>query len=81
MVLGDLGADVVRVERPSAPNLEETVNARADLMLRNRRSVAADLKTDEGRELVLRLISRADVLIEGYGPGVTERLGLPRQRT
>ena len=45
-------------------------------MLRNRRSVAADLKTDEGRELVLRLIAKADVLIEGYRPGVTERLGL-----
>ncbi len=45
-------------------------------MLRNRRSVAADLKSDEGRELVLNLISKADVLIEGYRPGVTERLGL-----
>ena len=45
-------------------------------MLRNRRSVAADLKSDEGRELVLRLIAKADVLIEGYRPGVTERLGL-----
>ena len=45
-------------------------------MLRNRRSVAANLKTDEGRDLVLRLIAKADVLIEGYRPGVTERLGL-----
>ena len=45
-------------------------------MLRNRRSVTADLKSDEGRELVLSLIAKADVLIEGYRPGVTERLGL-----
>ncbi len=47
-----------------------------DFLLRNRRSVAANLKSDEDRELVLRLISKADVLIEGYRPGVTERLGL-----
>jgi alpha-methylacyl-CoA racemase len=45
-------------------------------MMRSRRSVAADLKTDEGRALVLKLIAKADVLIEGYRPGVTERLGL-----
>ena len=45
-------------------------------MLRNRRSVAADLKSDEGRELVLQLVAKADVLIEGFRPGVTERLGL-----
>ena len=47
-----------------------------DYLLRNRRSVAADLKSDEGRELVLRLVAKADVLIEGFRPGVTERLGL-----
>ena len=74
MILGDLGADVVRVERP-ARSAGVPVPSR-DSMLRNRRSVAADLKTDEGRELVLRLVAKADVLIEGYRPGVTERLGL-----
>ncbi len=74
MILGDLGADVVRVERPGK-NGAVPVGTR-DSMLRNRRSVAADLKSDEGRELVLRLITNADVLIEGYRPGVTERLGL-----
>ncbi|MCV7419723.1 CoA transferase [Mycobacterium yunnanensis] len=77
MILGDLGADVVRVERPGK-NGGVPVGGR-DSMLRNRRSVAADLKSDEGRELVLRLISKADVLIEGYRPGVTERLGLGPQ--
>ncbi|KAA0095352.1 CoA transferase [Mycolicibacterium sp. P1-18] len=74
MILGDLGADVVRVERPGKGG-GVPVGGR-DSMLRNRRSVAADLKSDEGRELVLRLIAKADVLIEGYRPGVTERLGL-----
>lgn len=74
MILGDLGADVVRVERPGKGGAVP-VGTR-DSMLRNRRSVAANLKSDEGRDQVLRLISPADVLIEGYRPGVTERLGL-----
>lgn len=74
MILGDLGADVVRVERPGRSGGVPAGDR--DSMLRNRRSVAADLKSDEGRELVLSLIAKADVLIEGYRPGVTERLGL-----
>jgi alpha-methylacyl-CoA racemase len=74
MILGDLGADVVRVERPGKGGGVPSGNR--DSMLRNRRSVSADLKSDAGRELVLRLIAKADVLIEGYRPGVTERLGL-----
>jgi alpha-methylacyl-CoA racemase len=71
MILGDLGADVVRVDRPTATN-----GAIKDAMLRNRRSVTADLKSDEGRQFVLDLVAKADVLIEGFRPGVTERLGL-----
>jgi alpha-methylacyl-CoA racemase len=71
MILGDLGADVVRVERPTSVG-----GAARDAMLRNRRLVTADLKSAEGRDLVLRLVAKADVLIEGYRPGVTERLGL-----
>ncbi|WP_328351945.1 CoA transferase [Mycobacterium sp. NBC_00419] len=71
MVLGDLGADVVRVERPAGEPMPAN-----DLMLRSRRVVVADLKSDEGRDLVLQLVAKADVLIEGYRPGVTERLGL-----
>lgn len=74
MILGDLGADVVRIERPGRSGGVPAGDR--DSMLRNRRSVAADLKSDEGRELVLNLVSKADVLIEGYRPGVTERLGL-----
>ncbi|MBY0443571.1 MAG: CoA transferase [Mycobacteriaceae bacterium] len=74
MILGDLGADVVCVERPN-PLLAGTKND----VLRNRRLVSADLKSDQGRELVLKLVAKADVLIEGYRPGVTERLGLGPQ--
>ncbi|PBC36012.1 carnitine dehydratase [Rhodococcus sp. ACPA4] len=74
MILGDLGADVVRVERPSGAL--EVTNGQPDHMLRNRRSINADLKTVEGRERVLELVAVADVLIEGYRPGTTERLGL-----
>ncbi len=72
MILGDLGADVVRIDRPS------TVPAAwsKDAMSRNRRIVTADLKSAEGRDTVLKLVAKADVLIEGFRPGVTERLGL-----
>lgn len=72
MILGDLGAEVVRVDRP--PKFGGGVPK--DTMLRNRRSVTADLKSPEGRDLVLKLVAKADVLIEGFRPGVTERLGL-----
>lgn len=71
MILGDLGADVVRIDRPSG-----AAGAAKDAMLRNRRVVTANLKSDDGRDLVLKLVAKADVLIEGYRPGVTERLGL-----
>src|ERR1700740_3795996 len=72
MILGDLGADVVRIDRPSGVPGGWV----KDAMSRNRRIVTADLKSDEGREMVLKLVAKADVLMEGYRPGVTERLGL-----
>ena len=74
MVLADLGADVVRVERPSG-GLELGAPDR-DLVLRNRRSVAVDVKTPAGRAAVLELVARADVFVDVFRPGVTERLGL-----
>lgn len=74
MVLADLGAQVVRVDRPGGLQLGDP--ALADPTLRGRRRVAADLKSPEGVETVLRLVERADVLVEGYRPGVTERLGV-----
>ena len=75
MILGDLGADVVRVDRPPS-RAGGSGGVAKDAMLRNRRIVTADLKSDEGRGAVLRLVAGADVLIEGFRPGVTERLGL-----
>ena len=75
MVLADLGADVVRVDRPSGALPVGDPDA-PDPTLRGRRRVAADLKDPAGRETVLRLVERADVLLEGYRPGVAERLGV-----
>jgi alpha-methylacyl-CoA racemase len=75
VVLADMGADVVRVER-SAANGADALPAAFDVYNRNKRSVALDLKRVEGRRAALRLAAAADVLIEGFRPGVTERLGL-----
>lgn len=73
MMLADLGADVVRVDRIGGGGFGDLPG---DLLNRNRRSLAVDLKTPEGREVVLALVAGADALIEGFRPGVTERLGL-----
>ena len=75
MVLADLGADVVRIDRPSGA-LRLGDPELPDPTLRGRRRVTADLKDPAGREAVLRLVDHADVLIEGYRPGVAERLGV-----
>ncbi len=72
MVLADLGAEVVRVDRPAAPALPF-----ADATMgRGKRSIAVDLKQRAGRDVVLRLAAGADVLLEGFRPGVAERLGV-----
>ena len=70
MLLGDLGADVLKIDRPQDAGRVPTVLAR------NQRSVTLDLKTPEGIETALALIGRADALSEGFRPGVMERLGL-----
>lgn len=72
MMLADMGADVIRIERAGAP-MAGNPN---DFLNRGRRSVAANLKTPEGVEAVLRLCEKADALFEGFRPGVMERLGL-----
>ncbi|MGH3549173.1 MAG: CaiB/BaiF CoA transferase family protein [Pseudonocardiaceae bacterium] len=77
MLLADLGADVVRIERPSkGKQLLQLAPTADDQMLRGRRSIMIDLKDPAGVETTLRLVERADVLIEGLRPGVTERLGV-----
>lgn len=73
MMLADLGADVVRVDRTTPAGFGSPPG---DLLNRNRRSLAVDLKSAAGREVVLALTARADALVEGFRPGVTERLGL-----
>jgi alpha-methylacyl-CoA racemase len=71
MMLSDMGADVIRIDRLGAAG-----GRSQDVLARNRRSVALDLKQREGVETVLRLVETADALFEGFRPGVTERLGL-----
>jgi alpha-methylacyl-CoA racemase len=76
MILADMGADVVRVDRATAVDPALFGTPDPDLLGRGRRSVGVDLKHPDGPDLVLRLVREADVLIEGFRPGVTERLGL-----
>ena len=76
MLLAELGADVVRVDRPTDSGLGIDMAPEHHLLNRSRPSIAIDLKHPGGAETVLRLAERADALIEGFRPGVTERLGL-----
>ncbi|WP_262358839.1 CoA transferase, partial [Bordetella pertussis] len=79
MLLADLGAEVVRIERAESVELGVVRPARYNLLMRNRCLVAADLKQPAMVEQALDLVARADVLVEGFRPGVAERLGLGPQ--
>ena len=72
MMLSDMGAEVIRIDRPAKSSVRRTI----DVLARGRKSIAVDLKTKAGVETVLRLCESADALFEGFRPGVTERLGL-----
>jgi alpha-methylacyl-CoA racemase len=76
MLLADLGADVIRIDRAGAVAGGDPERPPADLLARGRRSVGVDLKSPDGVEVVLDLVERADVLFEGFRPGVAERLGI-----
>ena len=76
MLLADMGATVLRVDRKEPSGLGVPRPQKYDLLLRNRRSVPVDLKQPAAVAFVLDLVSRSDVLMEGFRPGVTERLGL-----
>ncbi|MGH7062448.1 MAG: CoA transferase, partial [Stellaceae bacterium] len=76
MLLADMGATVLRIDRKEPSGLGVPRPLRYDLLLRGRYSVALDLKSPDGKALALRLIENADALIEGFRPGVTERLEL-----
>ena len=75
MLLADMGAEVLRVDRLVASDLGIPMPTKFDLLNRNKRSVAVDIKSTQGKQTLLRLIEKADVLIEGFRPGVMERLG------
>jgi alpha-methylacyl-CoA racemase len=74
MMLADLGADIIRLERPTGPRGVDAVPA--NVSNRSRRSVGIDLKNPDAVELILRLCEGADALVEGFRPGVAERLGI-----
>src|SRR6266404_9718182 len=76
MMLSDMGAEVVCVDRAVGSGLGIPVAPKYDLVRRGRGSIAVDLKKPEGCETVLRLIGQADAVIESFRPGVMERLGL-----
>jgi alpha-methylacyl-CoA racemase len=76
MMLADMGAEVIRVERAQAVQDEPRPGPHWDVLARGRRNVAIDLKQPDGVATLLRLVERADALIEGFRPGVMERLGV-----
>ena len=76
MLLADMGADVVRIERPGNAGTGVDIPDRFNVLIRGRESLVVDLKSTEGVQLVLRLCEKADALIEGFRPGVMEHLGL-----
>jgi len=76
MMLADMGADVIRVDRADRVRGGDPAVPPADVLNRGRRSIGVDLKSADGIEAVMRLVESADGLIEGFRPGVTERLGL-----
>ncbi len=76
MLLADMGADVLLVDRPQGSDLGLKRERWYDVMLRGKRSVTLDLKSPQGVQAALELIGRADALIEGFRPGVMERLGI-----
>lgn len=76
MLLADLGAEVLRIDRIEPADLGVKKPLRYNLLMRNRKSIALDLKDAASIELVQKLVEGADVLLEGFRPGVTERLGL-----
>ena len=73
MMLADMGAEIIRIDRAGSVGRDATP---ADVLARGRKSIGVDLKNPDGVETVLKLVETADVLIEGFRPGVTERLGI-----
>ena len=81
-ILGDQGADVIKVESPAGDWMRSALNVQRNgvpgsfaMMNRNKRSIVIDLSTDDGKELLRELVKPADIVIENFRPGVMERLG------
>ena len=79
MLLADMGAELIRIDRLGEADLGIKRDPRFDVASRGKRSVALDIKSPAGRDAVLRIVRGADALIEGFRPGVMERLGLGPQ--
>jgi crotonobetainyl-CoA:carnitine CoA-transferase CaiB-like acyl-CoA transferase len=87
MLLGDLGADIIKVETPGEGDTVRHQGAGSDGLSwyfanynRNKRSITLNLRSDEGREILTRLIANSDVLIDNYRPGVLAAMGLTEER-
>jgi crotonobetainyl-CoA:carnitine CoA-transferase CaiB-like acyl-CoA transferase len=76
LLLADLGADVIKVEQPEVGDYARLLPEAFAALNRNKRSVALDLKDDRDRDAFLRLVERADVVLESFRPGVADRLGV-----
>jgi alpha-methylacyl-CoA racemase len=76
LMLSDMGAEIIRVDRAQSVSGTDPDTPGWDLLNRGRRSIGVDLKSTEGIETVMRLVEQADGLIEGFRPGVAERLGI-----
>ncbi len=76
MMLADLGAEVIRIDRTGGNDLGFPMDERLDIMSRGKRSIKVDIRNPSGREIVLDLVESADVIMEGMRPGAMERLGL-----
>ncbi|MGY8958961.1 MAG: CoA transferase, partial [Alphaproteobacteria bacterium] len=75
-LLSDMGADILRIDRPAPADIGGPRPPRADVARRGRMSVSVDLKNPEGVETILKLVEQADAILDPFRPGVTERLGL-----
>lgn len=76
MMLADMGAEVIRIDRAGSVRGGDPAAPPADVLGRGRKSIGIDLKSEEGREVVLDMVEKADVIFEGFRPGVAERLGV-----
>jgi alpha-methylacyl-CoA racemase len=76
LLLADMGAEIIRIDRLQETGLGVHTDPKFNLLMRGRRSIAVDSKSEAGRDVILKLIDQADALIEGFRPGVMERLGL-----